>query len=394
LIRCHPNANHKKDSAPFRNLLTSILLIVFLFFPSENSPLFAQSITQQDQTTLPPSDFNPCIRILSIDGGGVRGIIPAAVLERIEEETGEPVSRLFDFISGTSTGAVISLALTKPSEKNSQRAQFSAKDIVGFYERDSRILFPPPSTETEEKRFLTSTKYSPEPPLNIFRQTFGKTGLEKSLVPILVPTYNIKDKKPFFFKSWIKSTNDYPMSEVARAAVAAPGYFPPVELTAHRKTSSKKQTLLLVDGGVFANNPMRYALENSYQLGDIRKGIFLLSLGTGKTSPEHPGESPYHWEEAKWTTPLKNLLFADPPGQSADPSMTNQPSSSQVTLRMEPVIPAENAAMDNAGEQNLLTLKNISKQMMNQNRPAFKRILRILRTPRPAGCFREGNLPD
>ena len=378
---------HKRDSAPFRNFLTSIFLIVFLFSPSEKPPVFGQSITQQDQTILPSSDFNPCIRILSIDGGGVRGIIPAAVLERIEEETGEPVSRLFDFISGTSTGAVISLALTKPSEKDSQKAQFSAKDIVGFYERDSRILFPPPSTETEENRFLTSTKYSPEPPLNIFRQTFGKTGLKKSLVPILVPTYNIKEKKPFFFKSWVKSTNDYPMSEVARAAVAAPGYFPPVELPAHRQTSSPKQTMVLVDGGVFANNPMRYALENSYQLGNIRKGIFLLSLGTGKTSPEHPRESPYHWEEAQWPSPLKNLLFADPP-------ISNQESSSQITLRMEPVIPAENAAMDNAREQNLLTLRNISKQMMNQNRPAFKRILRILKTPRPAGCFREGNLPD
>ena len=384
----------KKEYFFFRNLLATLFLGVCLFCPFEETTLLAQESAKQDQSVPPPFGFNPCIRILSIDGGGVRGIIPAHVLEKIEKETGQPISRLFDFISGTSTGAVISLALTKPTEGHSEKPQFSAKDLVGFYERDSQDLFPPQSAKMEEESFITSTKYSPDPPLHIFKQTFGKTKLERSLIPVIVPTYNIKDKRPFFFKSWSKSTNKYTMSEVAGAAVAAPGYFPPAHLPANGQTSGKKQTLVLVDGGVFANNPTRYAMENSYQMGNIRKGIFLLSLGTGKTSHKHPEQSVSHWEEAQWTTPLKKLLFSDPPEKSGDPADSSPQPSAQVTLRMEPVIPAQNAAMDNASPQNLMDLKNISEQMLNQDQQNFRRIVQILEKQRPAGCFRAGNAPS
>lgn len=365
----------------------------FLSCPLKNTVLAQESI-KKETSVPPPFDFNPCIRILSIDGGGVRGIIPAKVLERIEKKTGQPISRLFDFIAGTSTGAVISLALTKPSIGHPEDPQFSAKDLVGFYERDSQLLFPPKSPQRDEEFFITQTRYSPDPPLHLFDQTFGKTGLESSIIPVLVPTYNIKEKKPFFFKSWYKHTNRYTMSEVAGAAVAAPGYFPPAHLPSNSQVFDTKGILVLVDGGVFANNPMRYAIQNSYQIGDIRKGLFLLSLGTGKTSLEKPDQPSSHWESAKWTTPLQKALFSDPPGKTGKPTDPSLDSSLQITLRLEPVIPVENAAMDNASSQNLTELKNISEKMMKLDQNDFKRIVQILIKPRPEGCFRTGNTPS
>jgi len=54
------------------------------------------------------------VRILSIDGGGIRGIIPAMILAELERRAGRPACRLFDFIAGTSTGGIIALAVTKP----------------------------------------------------------------------------------------------------------------------------------------------------------------------------------------------------------------------------------------------------------------------------------------
>jgi len=389
--------NQKKVGSPHSNRSGGKILVIFLIGIFLNAPLnntgWAQENPEQERSVLPPYGFNPCIRVLSIDGGGVRGIIPSELLARIERETGKPISSLFDFIAGTSTGAVIALALTKPAEGDTGKPQFSAKDLVGFYERDSQLLFPPKSPNKDETFLITQTRYSPDPPIHLFNQTFGKTGLEKSIIPVLVPTYNIKGKKPFFFKSWRRDTNRYTMSEVAGAAVAAPGYFPPVKLSYQTQSTQKKRTLVLVDGGVFANNPMRYAIENSYQIGDILKGLFLLSLGTGKTTSGKTNPSPSHWEESQWQTPLQKALFSDPPDNKENPEESTRETSSQITLRIEPVIPAENSAMDNAGAQNLLDLKNISEKILRQDSANFSKIIQILKKPRPAGCFRAGNAP-
>ena len=68
------------------------------------------------------------IKILSIDGGGIRGIIPAIILSRIEEKTLKPIAELFDLIAGTSTGGLLALALTKPSPDSIP--QYSAKKLI------------------------------------------------------------------------------------------------------------------------------------------------------------------------------------------------------------------------------------------------------------------------
>ena len=76
---------------------------------------------------------NP-IKILSIDGGGIRGIIPAIILAEIEERTEKRVADLFDLIAGTSTGGILALGLTKPNEE--RKPQYAARDLVDLYKLD------------------------------------------------------------------------------------------------------------------------------------------------------------------------------------------------------------------------------------------------------------------
>ena len=76
------------------------------------------------------------IRILSIDGGGIRGIVPAIVLSAIENWTGQPVSKLFDLVAGTSTGGILALGLLKPGSDG--RPAYSADDMAALYEREGR----------------------------------------------------------------------------------------------------------------------------------------------------------------------------------------------------------------------------------------------------------------
>ncbi len=79
------------------------------------------------------------IRVLSIDGGGIRGIIPSVVLAAIEQRTGQPIANTFDLIAGTSTGGIIALALAKPGQGS--KPQYSADQLIQLYEQEGQRIF-------------------------------------------------------------------------------------------------------------------------------------------------------------------------------------------------------------------------------------------------------------
>jgi patatin-like phospholipase/acyl hydrolase len=81
--------------------------------------------------------------ILSIDGGGIRGIIPAMLLCEIEKRTGKPISELFDYVAGTSTGGILALGLNAPSEGDPHKPRYSAKDLLEVYEKHGNEIFSP-----------------------------------------------------------------------------------------------------------------------------------------------------------------------------------------------------------------------------------------------------------
>jgi patatin-like phospholipase len=82
------------------------------------------------------------VRVLSIDGGGVRGLIPALILAEIEKGTGKPIAESFDLIVGTSTGAILALGLTRPSDADAAVPEFSAERIAQFFREDAATIFP------------------------------------------------------------------------------------------------------------------------------------------------------------------------------------------------------------------------------------------------------------
>ncbi len=73
------------------------------------------------------------VTILALDGGGIRGIIPARVVDSLERRTGRPVSALFDLVAGTSTGGILALTLTAPADGGG-RPRYAAADLATFYE--------------------------------------------------------------------------------------------------------------------------------------------------------------------------------------------------------------------------------------------------------------------
>jgi patatin-like phospholipase/acyl hydrolase len=199
------------------------------------------------------------VKILSIDGGGMRGIVPAMVLAKIEEMTSKPICKLFDVISGTSTGGIISLILTRPSADNKDLPAYRAEELVDLYTLNGKKIF-----SKDKLHMITSLngildeKYCSEGIESVLKAYLGTSKLSQCLTNVLIPTYDMEQRKPFFFKSWnAKNLNkkdyDFYMWQVARATSAAPTYFEPFKL--EMKIRDSVNCYSLIDGGVFANNP-------------------------------------------------------------------------------------------------------------------------------------------
>ena len=182
------------------------------------------------------------VKILSLDGGGIRGIIPALLLAEIEKRTGKATADLFDLVAGTSTGGILALALTKPDATG--RPAYTAGQLATLYENDGQEIF----SRTVWHRMwamgdILNSKYTGQGIETVLEQFFGETRLSQALKEVLITSYEIERRIPWLFKSR-KARNmadyDFPMKVVARAT-SARDLFPTVKILRHG--SSKIQLL-------------------------------------------------------------------------------------------------------------------------------------------------------
>lgn len=209
-------------------------------------------------------------RILSLDGGGVKGAYTAAVLAAVEEASGKHVAEHFDLIAGTSTGGIIALGLG---------LGLSASEILRFYCERGPEIFPSTGVLTRFRRRLRQAiapKHSAEPLQRALTDIFGEQHLGHSRQRLLIPSYDavVGDVHVFKTAHHERFREDYKRGavEVARATSAAPTFLPLFR-------SSWGQRFL--DGGLWANCPSTTAILEAtgvlgVQLGDIE----LLSIGT------------------------------------------------------------------------------------------------------------------
>jgi Patatin len=249
------------------------------------------------------------IKVLSIDGGGIRGIIPAMVLAEIEKRTRKPIAENFQLIAGTSTGGILALALTKPD--GTGKPQYSAADMVELYQKEGKAIF----SRTLGHRllaldFLLREKYPARGIETVLHRYFGNTRLKEALTGVLITAYDTESRNCWFFKSAKAKDPHHPeadflMKDVARATSAAPTYFSPARIKAHTMIDYYS----LIDGGVFANNPAMcaYAEAKSNQF-DAKAEILVISLGTGEMTRPLPYLQIKHWG-VRWAQPILDVVF-------------------------------------------------------------------------------------
>ena len=227
------------------------------------------------------------MNVLAVDGGGIRGLIPAMVLADLERRADKPTCELFDLIAGTSTGGIIALGLTVPGEDGKPR--WTANDLVGFYLSEGpRIFEHSIGRELETGLGLLDEKFNARPLEETLATYFGEAMLSQAVTDVLVTSYDLENRQPFFFKSHRAKDvpeHDWLMRVAARATSAAPTYFEPEHLVADGAEFA------LCDGGVFANNPAMCAYAEVRRDHPSAK-VRIVSLGTGQLP------SQIHWQEA------------------------------------------------------------------------------------------------
>lgn len=170
-----------------------------------------EGVTNLSVEQIQPPTYGNLVTILSIDGGGIRGLIPAAIIEFLEshlqELDGEDarLADYFDVISGTSTGGLVTAMLAAPDKNN--RPLFAAKDIKPFYLEHCPKIFPQhrglgATLLAKVMRSLGGPKYDGKYLHQVVREKLGDIRLHETLTNIVVPTFDIKTLQPIIFSSY------------------------------------------------------------------------------------------------------------------------------------------------------------------------------------------------
>ena len=306
------------------------------------------------------------LRILSLDGGGIRGVISARVLAEVELRTGRPAAELFDLVAGTSTGGLIALGVTKPGVDG--MPALAASDLVDLYaERGGEIFSRSVWHKTRAFGNAVEEKFPAGPLEAILEEYFGETMLSEALVDVLVPAYEIEIRSPWFFRSRKAREKpaeyDFTMAKVARATSAAPTYFEPLRV----RTTGSPDYWTLIDGGVFANNPAMCAVAEGLDAYDAEE-VVVLSLGTGAQTRRITYEQARGWGLVGWARPILDVVF-DGVSDTVDHQVRQVCSSTDGVeryLRLDPRLDIGNDDLDDASATNVHALKLQAERLIDE----------------------------
>ncbi|MFQ6668311.1 hypothetical protein Gotur_034001 [Gossypium turneri] len=330
------------------------------------------------------------VTVLSIDGGGIRGIIPSVLLASLESKLQEldgPNARIadyFDIVAGTSTGGLIATMLTAPNKDNGRQPLYEAKDITKFYLEHSPKIFP-------QDRSLIN-------------QLLGDITLKQALTNLVLPTFDIKLLQPVIFSTNDAKVNDWKNAKLYDACIGTSAA--PTLLPAHhfetKGSDGKTHSFDLIDGGVAANNPVRIqpgyiahrlltliaishvwmeSFKQNAKFNDIEpmdnKRMLVLSLGTGIASmdaPKYDAVTANNWGMRDWIFLNGNTPLLDACGQASSDMVdfhvcalfrTSRCKENYLRIQDDSLTGAASTA-DIATEENLQKLVEIGNELLKK----------------------------
>lgn len=338
------------------------------------------------------------IRILALDGGGIRGIITAVILKYIEEQLqkiDDPNARIgdyFDLVAGSSTGGLLASIILCPD--NSNRAKFSVQEALDLYAKKGGDIFNVSFWEQLTNPFgLFNEKISQKNLEKQLDEVFGNLELKQFIKPCLITSYDIQNRRAKLFTSHEATKGElenFYVKEVCRATSAAPTYFEPARIR-----SRYGQEFTLVDGGVYANNPALCAYSEARKipfskvLDDPDKpdyptvnDMIIISVGTGTVLKPYQFKEFENAGKIRWIAPLIDILLSSN-AETVDYTLkkmyeTLGSRNQQNYYRLMPSLRNASEAMDDTSTSNLFELIQAGLQFVEQNQEELHNIAKKL----------------
>ena len=330
------------------------------------------------------------IRILAIDGGGVRGIIPAQILVALErklrEITGEAnahVADFFDLIGGTSTGGLLTCLLLTP-DRESRRPRYSAAEALDLYVQHGGEIFS--SSLYHRLRTaggLAAEKYPSDALEKVLAAYFQDDWMSDLLKPCMVPAYDIRRRRAMFFTqhdALKRPPRDFRVRDVVRAATAAPTYFEAANIESRSGVHYP-----CIDGAVFANNPTLCAYaEARTHFGAKAQDLAILSLGTGEEAQSYHHEVAKDWGAFAWVKPLIDIMMSgvaetvDYECRLAYEAVGVPQQYLRINMPLRDLPPGSTANLDDASEANLNALREMGMELAERMDAELSRFAELL----------------
>ena len=367
-------------------------------------------------------------------GGGMRGLVPAHLMAKIEEVTGLRMADMVDVFAGPSTGAILNAALNVPNDKDPGRPKFKARHMVRFYEREGIKIFPPDRFRDfrafvhdfnnrtmkigQLRSLMRHGHYDPSYLSKCLRDLYGAKKLSETLRSLVVPVYNIDGEQlelveeagetletPVHTQNnfidggghavWLKNiqqkrnrtrTPDVELHDAILSSCAAPTYFPCHHFEVQHPETQRRVEYSGIDGSIFDNPCISYhgAIRQHIDAGTR---VIMVLLGTGYTLRSIKKED---WNsfgglgvvDPVNDLPLINILFHAPESaliESFRAELGDDLFVFNKSLVAEVGKPdAVSMAIDDASERNLKAMRNFANTMIEDQQKEFNRLCHLL----------------
>jgi uncharacterized protein len=290
------------------------------------------------------------VKVLAIDGGGIRGLIPALVLAEIERRCERRIASLFDLIAGTSTGAILACALSRPDAMRAERA-------ADLYEREGPQVFDRSLVkEITSLGGLIDERYDARGLLASLRRHLGNTRMAQATTGLLITAYDVQARQALV----LGAGDDMTMVDAAHASSAAPTYFEPVAVGER----------ILVDGGVFATNPAALAYAEAGGRLEV-----LASLGTGEHTRPMSFSEVKDWGRLQWARPILDVVF-DGSADAVDAQLSGLLDGRYIRLQTR--LDEASDDLDDASPGNLAALRREAERLIARRSADLDRVCAAL----------------
>ncbi|QXK92154.1 patatin-like phospholipase family protein [Neoehrlichia mikurensis] len=289
--------------------------------------------------------------VLSIDCGGIKGIIAATILCEIEKKLAMPLSKVFSMVAGSSVGSLISALLILQDARGFPK--YTTEDILGFFFQYGKKMFNS-SILRKVVSCVIGSRYSSSNLQKTFDYFFTDTEMKNLICNFLVPSYDVYSRKDVIFRNWVEKYTYLKVKDILLAATAAPTYFSPKELILDNQKN------LLVDSSLLAGNPVVCAYASAITIYPD-DDIYFVSVGCGSK----PNTKSANDTLLYWATHIVDL-FLDAGMDVIDYQM-NRISKHGHYIRINGVLQESSYELSDVSNKNFQSLRLDAQRIVQEN---------------------------